>query len=204
MKKALLCALLLTLSCAVCAPVALAENACPSGCSCAQTEARISSRFALNPSDFLYTQEFVYGDFRVFFPSTFKQTGDPKLSPYRFSKEGSDEKGETMIEFIPYSQWPGDENEALFAYYGDSQEYLSEQAQLAVERGYELVAVDECVGLVDSYLLTSVNRLHLSFSNRKNILTIYISAPSAEEAYELLDGILERIVAPEQPLKEAP
>ena len=203
MKKSFLCALLallLVLSCTVCAPAALAENACPSDCACTQTEARTRSRFELELPKYSFTQELVYGDFHIFIPSLFEKDESEDLGFDTFSNNLN---GSYKIQLrIACDDSYPEVREYLDPYYGDSQKHLLDLQQFAISYIFRLVQVDECVGLLLVDEFGGKYSASFAVANRKNTLFLDITARDEEETYELLDGILEHIVAPEIPLEE--
>lgn len=182
---------------------------------------RITSKFLLAtptpeptpdvPLEYAFTQELVYGDIHLFLPSTVNK--DDPLESYwtdvfglREVYSGYSPLREPFTITISYSdRVTPDYREIMDAYYSDTEDGILEAHRLAARFSTGLVQADETIGI----LRDSTSLYPLSWENQppeaavlivspeqNKTLSFLISAGSTEEVYELLDGILEHIVAP--------
>ena len=163
------------------------------------------------PLEYAFTQELVYGDIHLFLPSTVNK--DDPLESYwtdvfglREVYSGYSPLREPFTITISYSdRVTPDYREIMDAYYSGTEDGILEAHRLAARFSTGLVQADETIGI----LRDSTSLYPLSWENQppeaavlivspeqNKTLSFLISAGSTEEVYELLDGILEHIVAP--------
>ena len=208
MKKAFLCALLallLVMSCAVCMPAVLAENACPCACGVVSDVVTVDSDEADDPlSPFIltlpepepeeeppieYTQEVVVGDYRVFIPSACRTRGNPSDRVF-YSLDDPD-----VAIFIDIDEFRSSYARIDYTDIDDCREALY---YISYYSDYIPVRVDECIGALVPSQIDSYFHTDLYVSNRKQVLNIDILTDTEDVGRELMAGILEHIVAPIQ------
>ena len=148
-----------------------------------------------------YTVEVVLEDYHIFLP------GDPEDLSYHTDPERygitSELKYPRISPYILVSIL--DENDLPFpAYYANSDElldHLNEYADSGDWTQCEIVQADECLGVARYSESKYEIAAYVYITNRKHILRLYVSEDSYEAVQHLVDGILEHIVAPEQPLE---
>ena len=142
-------------------------------------------------------QEIVCEEFRVFIPASFSPKYD--VASFAYVESGSLTRRNIDPEIDILGCYEGDETAPIdYANAGECVEILS---RLADGKPYTVVRVDECAGIVTLTRIPDGYCASLTAINRRHVLRIDVKAETNVEALELMDGILEHIVAPEQPLR---
>ena len=201
MKRFVLCILLVLLT--LIFSIAAAENhnccACCSANECTVTsDTPADSARTARPSKFDlegFTTEVDQLDFKFFLPSSFEALS---YSPERYRSTYSSRypyvriEPEPLVAYLP-----------VHVFYTDREQLRSSLDLYALYHSeYEVIQMDECLGLLHFFQSDDFSQVSINVTNRREICNVFVVSDSLDDALELAHAIIDHAVAKEIPLDE--